>query len=353
MFLVKGKKMHSIHLQKLASIILLLLIYSFQFSTFAQEQKPRRIQHPLFFPYTNTESLMALLDALAIDLQNESNKVACFYVYRKSNDLPGANFQLFNRIRYYLVENRGIDNNRLVFINSGIHSMDKGFECLIVLPDKEQQPGSMEPDIPENQSLKFDSHYYAMPYDICAFEIDCLDGEYRLAQVDDFAEVLKKRKGVKAYLVGYGSYRSSKLEPSKVIVQMLLAEKNRLVKKHGIDSSRIILINGGHRKTRSVDLWIVPPNGKKPTLTPDIFPNKKRRNIKVNHYCFVGIGYLQKVYAVMFEAETEAVKERVFNEFNVARPFTASVSAFFMFDVNSNHVREHSHNSRYQTFRAR
>lgn len=271
--------MHLTHLLKLASIILAFqLIHSFQICSFAQEQKPRPIQHPLFFPYTNSESLMVLLDDLAIDLQNEPNKVACFFVYRKSNELPGANFQLFNRIRYYLVENRGIDNNRLVFINSGIHSWDKGFECLIVLPDKEQQPGSMEPDIPENQSLKFDSHYYAMPYDICAFEIDCLDGEYRLAQVDDFAEVLKKREDVKAYLVGYGSYRSSKLEPSSVVLQMLYKEKNRLVNKHRIDSSRIILINGGYRKTRSVDLWIVPPSGDRPKLTPDKFPTRKSRN---------------------------------------------------------------------------
>lgn len=292
--------MFSIRSIKLSSIILVFhLVLCVQIPFFAQAQAPPKIQDPDFYSYMNSENLMAQLDAIAIEIQSEPESMAYFSIYRKPTDLLGTNHRLFNQIKYYLVENRGIDKTRLVFINSGIN-LERGFYCFVIPPDSEQQPKSVEPDVPENETYKFDSHYYAMPYDPCAYDIGCLEGEYQLMQLDDYAEMLKKQGEAKAYLIGYAEYCPrcgssfsysksgrllkqifySRLDKSNIVLKMLLREKDYLINKHKVDSSRIVLINGGYREWRTVDLWIVSPNGEKPKLTPTTFPSKQKKKRK-------------------------------------------------------------------------
>jgi hypothetical protein len=57
----------------------------------------------------------------------------------------------------------------------------------------------------------------------------------------------------------------------------LRLEKQLLIGVFGILPSRIHLIDGGYRKWRGVELWIVPPGEHPPIPTPNSFPTGRRR----------------------------------------------------------------------------
>jgi hypothetical protein len=46
--------------------------------------------------------------------------------------------------------------------------------------------------------------------------------------------------------------------------------------QRGIDSSRIVLLNGGFREEDSVEVWIVPQGARPPQATPTLQPGDVR-----------------------------------------------------------------------------
>lgn len=62
-----------------------------------------------------------------------------------------------------------------------------------------------------------------------------------------------------------------------------------------VDESKITYINGGYREKYSVELWIIPANGKLPKATPTVDPkDKKFKGFKINKkstVCIEGDGY--------------------------------------------------------------
>ena len=45
--------------------------------------------------------------------------------------------------------------------------------------------------------------------------------------------------------------------------------KKYLIKERGIPESRIVIVNGGHRDARAIELFITPAGGLPPTATPN------------------------------------------------------------------------------------
>ncbi|HEX5709408.1 MAG TPA: hypothetical protein VFX96_19050, partial [Pyrinomonadaceae bacterium] len=69
--------------------------------------------------------------------------------------------------------------------------------------------------------------------------------------------------------------RVGRLDPAGSATRMLREVRRALTREHGIPASRIRLVNGGHRRLRQVELWVVPRGAHAPIATPDAFPKKR------------------------------------------------------------------------------
>jgi hypothetical protein len=89
---------------------------------------------------------------------------------------------------------------------------------------------------------------------------------------------LQKYANSQAYILAYPQYyrRSGHLDPPNTALKMLRAVKSRLVNKYRIAPTRIKVVNGGYRKLRQVELWIVPRGEHAPIPTPNAFPERRR-----------------------------------------------------------------------------
>ena len=76
------------------------------------------------------------------------------------------------------------------------------------------------------------------------------------ARLDNFAIQVQSEKGTKGFI---------------------LLEKRHLIDTYGVPVSRIRTIDGGYRKRRSVELWIVPAGEPLPIPTPNSFPPLRAR----------------------------------------------------------------------------
>jgi hypothetical protein len=118
------------------------------------------------------------------------------------------------------------------------------------------------------------------------------EGEENVEYLETFAAQLKKEPRSTACIIAYAQYnprpglvddddyepvRDVGLDPSGVVRSRLNLERDRLIKAYGIPPSRISLINGGYRKRRMVELWIVPRGEHAPVPTPNSFPPSTRR----------------------------------------------------------------------------
>ena len=88
------------------------------------------------------------------------------------------------------------------------------------------------------------------------------------ARLDNFAIELQNDPGARGYIIGYGARKC----PNKAQAHANLA-RSYLVNSRGLDSARIVTINGGRRSDASkyaVELWIVPQGAQPPRPTPTL-----------------------------------------------------------------------------------
>ena len=91
------------------------------------------------------------------------------------------------------------------------------------------------------------------------------------ARLDNFAIELQNTPGARGYIIAYGGSRC----PNTAQSHANLA-RSYLVNSRGVDSERVIAINGGRRsdaRKYAVELWFVPPGASAPLPTPTL---KKR-----------------------------------------------------------------------------
>jgi len=72
-------------------------------------------------------------------------------------------------------------------------------------------------------------------------------------------------------------YFRTLIDPPGLISRMLRRDRNYLSKVHGIHPSRVVIVNGGYREGRVLELWIVPPGAPLPKPTPKAFPPKRKK----------------------------------------------------------------------------
>jgi hypothetical protein len=236
--------------------------------------------------------LIARLDNFAIALQGEPNAKGFIVAYRSHRDLPGLSNRIVIRSKAYLVNSRGVSSERLATVDGG-EADHLSQELWIVPPGTTLTPrGDAYPrSFPDLDSpRKFDEYGYgleprrgrggdskqpgAADY-LESFAIALRGQKNYLAYIIAYAHFSKRRQ-----LVGDESYDfryESRLDPAGTARKRLLLEKKRLTEVFGIAPARIRLIDGGYRKWRGVELWIVPPGEHAPTATPNSFPPRRKR----------------------------------------------------------------------------
>lgn len=277
--------------------ILVLLFVSFASGAFApicgqiQNQSARKIDE---FGDVYPTDAAARLDFFAIEIQNNPDTHAFIIVYRSHRDLPGISGRHARWMRTYLVYSRGIKAERISAIDGG-EASSLSHELWIVpvgtapTPRADAYPRGI---IDTESARKFDEYYWDAPHDLPeSFSIEYAD------TLEGFANALSKEPRALAYIIGYAGYHIEHSEdvdkkgrtkryrqvwrdPPGTVLRKLRIKKADLVKTFGIASSRIKLVDGGYRKRRALELWIVPPGEHAPIPTPNAFPPQRPRRRK-------------------------------------------------------------------------
>jgi hypothetical protein len=88
------------------------------------------------------------------------------------------------------------------------------------------------------------------------------------ARLDNLAIELQNNPGSTGYIIVYGG-RTSRAGTADLLGGRA---RNYLVETRGIDTSRVVVINGGYRDTNSFELWLVPQGAAPPAPTPTVRP---------------------------------------------------------------------------------
>lgn len=281
---------------KLTIILAVLcpLLLSGRAATAQDKQPPAARKFDEFGDIYMTD-IKARLDNFGIVLQGEPETRGFIIVYRSRRDLAGLSNRLAQRMKSYLIYNRGIAKNRLVTVDGGVAGCLTQ-ELWIVPPGAAPTPrkDAYLRSLPDTDAArKFDEFYYYLPRDI-AEEYDSFDVGGSPDSLESFAAALRSEPRARAYVIAYGRFSSGMswmeydkkghvkragrrvfLDPPGTARKVAAAVKDNLSRTFGIAPSRIIIVDGGHRTQRLVELWIVPRGVHAPVATPNAFPRRR------------------------------------------------------------------------------
>jgi hypothetical protein len=92
--------------------------------------------------------------------------------------------------------------------------------------------------------------------------------EELMLQLDFCAVLLQNEPPASAYIIVYDGRRSRRGE----VQGWMHCIKNYLVKLRGMDAHRIRIVNGGYRRNKTVELWLVTSADTLPKATPTVKP---------------------------------------------------------------------------------
>jgi len=90
------------------------------------------------------------------------------------------------------------------------------------------------------------------------------------ARLDNLAIELQNSPDTTAYIIIYAG-RSSRTGQADALGRRAM---DYLVNQRGVDSRRIVIINGGYRDTDYIEIWICPPGAKPPQPSPTLQPGE-------------------------------------------------------------------------------
>jgi hypothetical protein len=99
-------------------------------------------------------------------------------------------------------------------------------------------------------------------------EINNYNWEELMLRLDFCAVLLQNEAAASAYIIVYDGRRSMRGE----VQGWMHCIKNYLVELRGLDSDRIRIVNGGYRRTKTVEMWLVTPSDGLPKATPTVKP---------------------------------------------------------------------------------
>lgn len=88
------------------------------------------------------------------------------------------------------------------------------------------------------------------------------------ARLKNFAYALKKEPGAQGYIIVYAAPK----ENAGAAHSSAGLLKNHLIKEYDIDERRLVTVDGGHRESMAVELYIVPTGITPPTPAPTLPP---------------------------------------------------------------------------------
>jgi hypothetical protein len=250
-----------------------LLLFS---PTAAQDKQPSARKFDEFGDILMTE-IKARLDNLAAILQNEPRARGFIIVYRSRRDLPGLSNRLAHLSRKYMLDNRGVPEERLVTVDGG-EAMCLTQELWVVDPGaapKRRDDAYSRSYTNTRAALKFDEFYYPLPWD----NQESYDGPSigdTPEALEAFATALREQPRAQAYVIAYKQYdAASRHDPPSAAQRMLREVRRNLVRVYGISPSRIKTVDGGYRVWRQVELWLLPRGVHPPVATPNAFPRRR------------------------------------------------------------------------------
>ena len=236
---------------------------------------------------------LARLDNYAVQLQQQPTTKGFIIVYRTRRDLPGLSHSLALNIKGYLVGSRGLPKDRIVIVDGGV-GMCLTQELWIVPPGSAPPPrsdarvGSFQYS---DAAWKFYDYHFLPAEQRRHFGLpkaERPDFEY----LEAYANQVKSDRKYLACIIAYAQYNARpglvdyadhdprpdiRLDLPGTARRVLESEKSGLMKVYGIPAARIRTIDGGYRKSREVELWIVPPGEPLPIPTPNAFPHRRKR----------------------------------------------------------------------------
>ena len=97
-------------------------------------------------------------------------------------------------------------------------------------------------------------------------EVGSLSFDDEQERLNKFALELVNDPGAMAYLIAYAGRRAYAGEAEALATRA----KDYLVKNKGVSGERIVVMDGGHREERTMELWIVPTGAPPPFASPTI-----------------------------------------------------------------------------------
>jgi hypothetical protein len=272
----------------LAPIVLLLFLAT---STSATQNQSQAVKFDEFNDILHSD-LIARLDNFAVQLQQSPKAKGFVIVYRSKRDLPGLSHSMALVIRDYLVSTRGLTKDRVVTVDGGVATYL--VQELWIVPSgtapKPREDAKIGYFYRPDFAWKFFQYNYLPPELYKRFGVQKpLDSDEDYLEA--FATEIKKQPATTACIIVYAQYdpkpklvdyvgnyeprREVRLDLAGTARRRLLHEKTVLTKTYGIPPARIRTIDGGYRKDRLVELWVVPAGEPMPIPTPNSFPKSK------------------------------------------------------------------------------
>jgi hypothetical protein len=238
--------------------------------------------------------LMARLDNFAVELMKDPSAKGFLVVYRTRRDLPGLSHAHAMRMKDYLVQTRGVSRDRVATVDGGV-AEHLTQELWIVPPGTAPAPRSdakigylQNPD----SAWKFIEHGFLPSDQYRRFGVR-LDREAEVEHLEAYANEVKKRPNQSACIIVYAQYnrrgapvdwagdhepqREAPLDPPGAARKEGNRERGYLMKDYGLSPTKIKIIDGGYRKRRWIEFWIVPDGESFPIPTPNAFPFGRNR----------------------------------------------------------------------------
>src|ERR1700752_2342736 len=99
-------------------------------------------------------------------------------------------------------------------------------------------------------------------------EVSNYNWESLMAQLDFSAVLLRNGAAASAYIVVYDGQQTTRGE----VDGWMHCIKNYMVAMRGLEASRIRIVNGGYRPTKTVELWRINAGAPLPKATPTVQP---------------------------------------------------------------------------------
>ncbi|HEV2883657.1 MAG TPA: hypothetical protein VGW36_02305 [Pyrinomonadaceae bacterium] len=238
--------------------------------------------------------LAARLDNFAVRLQEQPNVRGYLIVYRSRRDLPGLSHALALRMKNYLVDRRRLPKERVIVVDGGVASALTQ-ELWIASPGSAPKPrddariGHFDF---RDAAWKFYEYSYLTPALIKQHSLST-ESDSEAEYLEAFANAIKREPAQVACIIAYAQYRPRpglidysgehepvpdvRLDPPGTARRRLALEKKNLMNVYGLPAEKIKTIDGGYKKRRAVELWIVPAGESLPVPTPNAFPRRRKK----------------------------------------------------------------------------